>query len=68
MRKINMFYANAGHPAAERRSVNRKRALASDQTIRLTGIEDGQCPHLLKRIGYRVSDTGRHHVLFPHRI
>ena len=46
----------------ERRNVNRKQGLTSDQTIRLTGAKGRQCPYLLRRIGYKDPETGKNYV------
>ena len=54
--------SNAVYRVIERRYVNRKQGLTSDQTIQLTGAKGAQCPHRLRRIGYRDPETGRHYV------
>ena len=54
--------SNAVYQVVERCNVNRKQGLTSDQTIRLTGTKGRQCPHLLRRVGYRDPETGRHYV------
>jgi putative transposase len=54
--------SNAVYQVVERRNVNRKQGLTSDQTIRLTGTKGSLCPHPLRRVGYRDPETGRHYV------
>jgi putative transposase len=54
--------SNAVYQVVERRNVNRKQGLTSDQTIRLTGAKGRQCPYLLRRIGYKDPETGKHYV------
>jgi len=54
--------SNAVYRVIERRNVNRKQGLTSDQTIQLTGTKGHECPHHLRRIGYRDSETGHHYV------
>lgn len=54
--------SNAVYRVLERRNVNRKQGLTSDQTIQLTGTKGRQCPHPLRRIGYRDPESGRHYV------
>ena len=46
----------------ERRPVASASGITSDQTIRLTGAKAEQCPALLRRIGYRDPETGKHYV------
>jgi putative transposase len=53
---------NATYRTIARKTVNRKQGLTSDQTIVLTGIKAAQCPHPLRRIGYRDAQTGKHYV------
>lgn len=53
---------NATYRTVERRRVNKRQGLTSDQTIILTGIKASHCPHPLRRIGYRDPQTGRHYV------
>jgi hypothetical protein len=50
---------NACGEVLERRKVNKKQGLLSDQTIRLQARE---CPLLLRRIAYRDAATGRRYV------
>ncbi len=53
---------NAIYRVTERRNVNKKQDLCSDQTIRLNSIKGQQCPHPLRRIGYRDPETKKHYV------
>jgi putative transposase len=50
---------NARYEVLERRKVNKKQGLLSDQTIRLQAQE---CPLPLRRIAYRDAATGRRYV------
>jgi hypothetical protein len=50
---------NARYETLERRKVNKKQGLLSDQTIRLKARE---CPLPLRRIAYRDAATGRRYV------
>jgi len=50
---------NARYEVLERRKVNKKQGLLSDQTIRL---EAQECPIPLRRIAYRDAATGRRYV------
>ena len=50
---------NARYETLERRKVNKKQGLLSDQTIRLRAQE---CPLPLRRIAYRDAATGRRYV------
>jgi hypothetical protein len=53
---------NAVYRVTERRQVNKNQGLCSDQTIVLTGSKGHLCPHPLRRIGYRDSETKNHYV------
>ena len=53
---------NACYTVIKRRPVSRASGITSDQTIRLTGTKADQCPILLRRIGYRDPETGKHYV------
>jgi putative transposase len=53
---------NAVYKVTERRQVNKKQGLCSDQTIVLTGPKGCLCPHPLRRIGYRDPETKKHYV------
>ena len=46
---------NAVYKVIERRSVNKKQGLCSDQTITLSGTKGHLCPHSLRRVGYPLS-------------
>lgn len=68
MTEKGIFFAtrqksNAKYCVIERREVNRKQSLTSDQTIEFTGIQTAKkCPVPLRRIGYRDPETGKHYV------
>lgn len=53
---------NATYRVTERRQVNKKQGLCSDQTIVLTGPKGRSCPHPLRRVGYRDPETKKHYV------
>jgi hypothetical protein len=53
---------NAVYQVVNRRAVNKKQGLTSDQTIVLSGTKGRLCPHQLRRIGYRDPETKRHYV------
>jgi len=53
---------NARYEVIERRSVNKKQGLTSDQTIHMNGSKSARCTIPLRRIGYRDSETGKHFV------
>ncbi|TNG00080.1 MAG: IS4 family transposase, partial [Gammaproteobacteria bacterium] len=53
---------NACYTVIKRRAASRASGITSDQTIRLTGAKADQCPILLRRIGYRDPETGKHYV------
>ena len=53
---------NADYRVMERRPVNKKQGLTSDQTITLTGPKGAKCPCPLRRIGYRDPETNKHLV------
>lgn len=53
---------NATYRTIERRIVNKRLGLTSDQTIMFTGTKAAQCPHPLRRIGYKDPQTGKHYV------
>ena len=54
--------SNAVYRVDQRRAVNKKQGLTSDQTIILTGLKGRQCPYPLRRIGYRDPETKKHFV------
>jgi len=67
LQKSGIFFvtrqkSNAVYKVIERRQANKKQGLTSDQSIILTGTKGHLCPHLLRRIGYRDAETGRHYV------
>jgi hypothetical protein len=53
---------NAVYTVTERRQVNKKQGLCSDQTIVLSGPKGRLCPHPLRRVGYRDPETKKHYV------
>ena len=53
---------NATYRTIERRKVNKRQSLTSDQSIVLTGIKACHCAYPLRRIGYRDPQTGKHYV------
>ena len=53
---------NTVYRVTERRNVNKKQGLCSDQTIKLTDIKGQQCPHPLRRIGYRDPETKKYYA------
>ena len=60
---VTRLKSNAEYRVIERREVNTKQGLSSDQTIEFTGIQTAKkCPIQLRRIGYRDPETGKHYV------
>jgi len=54
---------NADYKVTERRDVNKKQGLRSDQTIRLTGFyKKKECDIPLRRVSYRDPETGKCYV------
>jgi len=53
---------NAVYRVFERKAVNKKQGVSSDQTIGLIGTKGQQCPSPLRRIGYRDPETKKHYV------
>jgi putative transposase len=53
---------NAVYTVTDRRPVNKKQGLCSDQTIVLAGSKGWLCPHPLRRVGYRDLETKKHYV------
>jgi len=53
---------NAVYRVIQRKSINKKQGLCSDQTIVLTGTKGHLCPHPLRRVGYRDPETKKHYV------
>ncbi len=49
---------NASYRVIERHSVNKSTGLISDQTIELTGAKAKNCPTVLRRVGFKDTDTG----------
>lgn len=46
-----------------RRSVLKEKGLTCDHVIKFTGLQTAKnCPMALRRIGYRVAETGKHYV------
>jgi hypothetical protein len=55
--------SNARYRVIERREIDQKRGITSDQSIELTGFYAAQSyPGSLRRIGYRDPETGKHYV------
>src|SRR5699024_4249365 len=48
---------NARYEVVERRAVNKKQGLTSDQTIQMNGSKSARCTIPLRRIGYRDPET-----------
>jgi len=60
---VTRIKKNAKYRILERRKVNHKQGITSDQTIEFTGKEtQKKCPICLRRIGYRDPETGKHYV------
>ena len=53
---------NAVYKVIQRRSVNKKQGLCSDQIIMLSGTKGHLCPHPLRRVGYQDPQTKKHYV------
>ena len=53
---------NAVYKVIQRRSVNKKQGLCSDQTIMLSGTKGHLRPHPLRRVGYGDPQTRKHYV------
>jgi hypothetical protein len=60
--KVSRQKSNAVYRVEQRRPVNKKQGLTSDQTILLTGLKGCQCLHPIRRIGYRDPETKKHFV------
>jgi putative transposase len=54
--------SNALYRVLERRPVNTKLGLVSDETIQLTGAKARECPKPLRRIVYQDPETGKVYV------
>ena len=59
---VTRMKRNISCKAVERHEVDRSKGVTSDQTIVLTGAKAKECPILLRRIGYRDPETGKHYV------
>jgi putative transposase len=53
---------NARYEVIERRAVDKRKGLTSDQTIQMNGSKSARCTIPLRRIGYRDPATGKHFV------
>jgi putative transposase len=53
---------NARYEVLERREVDKRKGLTSDQTIQMNGSKSYRCTIPLRRIGYRDPETGKHFV------
>ena len=51
---------NSVYRVTERRPVNKKQGLCSDQSIVLTGTKGRRCPYPLRRVGYQDPETKKH--------
>lgn len=56
---VTRLKSNSAYRVVERRPVNKKQSLTSDQTITLN---NGKYPRSLRRIGYRDPETKKHYV------
>ena len=59
---VTRLKRNARYEVIERRSVDKKQGLTSDQTIQMNGSKSARCTIALRRIGYRDPETGKHFV------
>jgi putative transposase len=59
---VTRMKRNISYKVIERREVDRSKRITSDQLILLTGAKAKECPILLRRIGYRDPETGKHYV------
>jgi len=59
---VTRLKKNATYDIKERREVNKKQGLTSDQTITIKGSKADDCPIKLRRIGYKCPDTGKHYI------
>jgi putative transposase len=60
---VTRLKSNAQYRVVSRRAVLASKGLTCDQTIEFTGIQTARkCPILLRRIGYRDPETGKHYV------
>jgi putative transposase len=60
---VTRIRGNAKFKVLERRAVNKKQGLTSDQTIEFTSIRSKKKNlNAVRRIGYKDADTGKHYV------
>jgi len=59
---VTRLKKNIKFKVAQRHPVIKQKGVTSDQTIMLTGPKAADCPILLRRIGYRDQETGKHYV------
>ena len=59
---VTRMKRNISHKVIERHEVDRSKGITSDHLIVLTGAKAKECPSLLRRIGYRDPETGKHYV------
>jgi putative transposase len=62
IRFVTRLKRKTPHAVQERRNVAWKKNVTSDQTIRLQGKKAEACGLVLRRIGYRDPETGKHFV------
>jgi len=61
---VTRMKRNISYKVMERHEADRSKGITSDQLILLTGTKAKECPIILRRIGYRDPDTGKHYVFF----
>jgi len=60
---VSRLKSNSKYLLLKRRIVSKKQGLSSDQTIQFTAVKAKKaCPIILRRIGYRDPETGKHYV------
>ena len=60
---VTRLKSNAKYRVVERRAVDNRLGVTTDQTVEFTGHYSSQnCPGGLRRIGYRDPETGKHYV------
>jgi len=59
---VTRLKKNAKFKVVKRHSVLKAKGITSDQTIVLTGSKASDCPILLRRVGFRDHETGKHYV------
>ncbi len=59
---VTRLKKNIQYTVVERRKVLKSKGITSDQVIRLTGPKSGDCPILLRRVGYRDPETRKHYA------